>query len=46
MSKRIALWLVLFSGASELAFAADVEWQALPQTAPAPADNPTISKKV
>ncbi len=46
MSKRIVLCLVLFSGVSELAFAADVEWQALPQTAPAPADSPTTSEKV
>ena len=44
MNRMIAVWLFLGGFAMNAAFAYD--WQALPDKAPAPADNPTTAEKV
>ncbi|HAO31966.1 MAG TPA: cytochrome-c peroxidase [Candidatus Competibacteraceae bacterium] len=46
MRIRVILWLFSMATLAGVALAADGQWQALPETAPAPADNPTTEAKV
>jgi cytochrome c peroxidase len=46
MKNRFVSWLLGMATLAGTALAADGQWQALPETAPAPADNPTTEAKV
>jgi cytochrome c peroxidase len=46
MKRHWFLWLYALVALTGTVFAADGQWQALPETAPAPADNPTTEARV